>query len=288
MKSRSAGLNELDPWRRDMGCIPQAEWRVRRVHGGCVRSLCRKPDQKRPVVCFDEKPPIAELAPTDFGQSRPARALRIAITSATAPSVCSSSSTRTGSRRKVNVVDSTRSASPPACAPLATVTSQRQSASGPCWTICPPTPSTLYQAFRPAEARRLLCRLQFHYVPKHASWLSMVEIDIGVLRSQFLDRRIQCTQRILSDVGHGSDNAMPRAPASNGCSQLRKLAPKRAALTPAGLRRKRLNHRAENQSLACLPWSARTRKARPTAYPVHALPRHSAPPGFGSWAFRPR
>lgn len=138
MKSRSAGLNALKPWRRDMGCIPQAEWRVRRVHGGCVRSLCRKPDQKRPVVCFDEKPPIAELAPTDFGQSRPARALRIAITSATAPSVCSSSSTRTGSRRKVNVVDSTRSASPPACATLATVTSQRQSASEPCWIICHP------------------------------------------------------------------------------------------------------------------------------------------------------
>lgn len=53
--------------------------------------------------------------------------------------------------------------------------------------------------FRSAEARRLLCRLQFHYVPKHASWLSMVEIEIGVLRSQCLDRRIQCTQRIVSE-----------------------------------------------------------------------------------------
>lgn len=152
-KSRSAGLNELDPWRRDMGCIPQAEWRVRRVHGGCVRSLCRKPDQKRPVVCFDERPPIAELAPTDFAQSRPARALGIAIISATAPSVCSSSSTRTGSRRKVNVVDSPRSASPPACATLATVTSQRQSASGPCWTICPPTASARFKpSCRPKRA----------------------------------------------------------------------------------------------------------------------------------------
>jgi hypothetical protein len=40
----------------------------------------------------------------------------------------------------------------------------------------------LYQAFPPAEARRILRRLEFHYTPKHASWLNMVEIEIGVLR----------------------------------------------------------------------------------------------------------
>ncbi len=43
------------------------------------------------------------------------------------------------------------------------------------------TTGALYQAFPPAEARRLLDRLEFHYVPKHASWLDMVEIEIGVL-----------------------------------------------------------------------------------------------------------
>lgn len=48
----------------------------------------------------------------------------------------------------------------------------------------------LYEAFAPAEARRILRRLEFHYTPKHASWLNMVEIEIGVLRSQCLDRRI--------------------------------------------------------------------------------------------------
>ena len=45
------------------------------------------------------------------------------------------------------------------------------------------TPAALYEAFPPAEARRLLRRLEFHYVPKHASWLNMVEIEIGVLAS---------------------------------------------------------------------------------------------------------
>ena len=49
-------------------------------------------------------------------------------------------------------------------------------------------PGSLYQAFPPREARRVLRRLEFHYVPKHASWLNIVEIEIGVLRSQCLDR----------------------------------------------------------------------------------------------------
>ena len=52
------------------------------------------------------------------------------------------------------------------------------------------TPAALYEAFPPAEARRVLRRLEFHYVPKHASWLNMVEIEIGVLSAQCLDRRI--------------------------------------------------------------------------------------------------
>jgi hypothetical protein len=49
----------------------------------------------------------------------------------------------------------------------------------------------LYQTFPADEARRVLRRLEFHYVPKHASWLNMVEIEIGVMASQCLDRRIE-------------------------------------------------------------------------------------------------
>ena len=45
-------------------------------------------------------------------------------------------------------------------------------------------------AFEPAEARAILRRLEFHYTPKHASWLNMVEIEIGVMARQCLDRRI--------------------------------------------------------------------------------------------------
>ena len=51
-------------------------------------------------------------------------------------------------------------------------------------------PAALYSALPAPEARRVLRRLEFHYTPKHAGWLNMVEIEIGVLRSQCLDRRM--------------------------------------------------------------------------------------------------
>jgi len=51
-------------------------------------------------------------------------------------------------------------------------------------------PASLYGAFAPGEANRLRHRLEFHYTPKHASWLNMAEIEISVLSRQCLQRRI--------------------------------------------------------------------------------------------------
>src|SRR5437762_1779087 len=62
------------------------------------------------------------------------------------------------------------------------------------------SPAALYQALPAPEARRVLRRLEFHYTPKHASWLNMVEIEIGVLRGQCLDRRIESQQRLVSEI----------------------------------------------------------------------------------------
>ncbi len=62
------------------------------------------------------------------------------------------------------------------------------------------TPGALYEAFPAQEARRLLRRLEFHYTPKHASWLNMAEIEIGVLRGQCLDRRIDDRQRLEREI----------------------------------------------------------------------------------------
>jgi transposase len=51
-------------------------------------------------------------------------------------------------------------------------------------------PASLYETFAPAEARRLLKKLEFHYTPKHGSWLNMAEIELSILSRQCLDRRI--------------------------------------------------------------------------------------------------
>jgi transposase len=60
--------------------------------------------------------------------------------------------------------------------------------------------AALYDAFEPAEARRILRKLEFHYTPKHASWLNMVEIEIGVLKAQCLDRRIPDVATLRAEI----------------------------------------------------------------------------------------
>ncbi len=52
------------------------------------------------------------------------------------------------------------------------------------------TPAALYDTFPPAEARRIAKKLEFHYTPKHGSWLNMAEIELSVLSGQCLDRRL--------------------------------------------------------------------------------------------------
>jgi hypothetical protein len=52
------------------------------------------------------------------------------------------------------------------------------------------TPASLYEAFPPAEAKRLADKLELHYTPKHGSWLNRAEIELGVLAGQCLDRRL--------------------------------------------------------------------------------------------------
>jgi hypothetical protein len=52
------------------------------------------------------------------------------------------------------------------------------------------TPASLYEAFPPAEAKRLANRLEIHYTPKHGSWLNMAEIELSILARQCLNRRL--------------------------------------------------------------------------------------------------
>ena len=62
------------------------------------------------------------------------------------------------------------------------------------------TPASLYEAFPPVEAHRILQRLEFHYTPKHGSWLNRGEIELSVLASQCLDRRLADTNIVHQEI----------------------------------------------------------------------------------------
>jgi hypothetical protein len=62
------------------------------------------------------------------------------------------------------------------------------------------SPASLYEAFPPAEAKRLADRLEIHHTPKHGSWLNMAEIELGILQRQCLDRRLGDQPTLTSEV----------------------------------------------------------------------------------------
>ncbi len=62
------------------------------------------------------------------------------------------------------------------------------------------TPASLYEAFPPEEARRLTERFEWHYTPKHGSWLDLAESELSVLSGQCLDRRIADKQTLAEEL----------------------------------------------------------------------------------------
>ena len=61
--------------------------------------------------------------------------------------------------------------------------------------------SSLYKAFSAVKARALAKRLEFHYAPKHGSWLNVAEISIGILSKQCIDRRISDLELLNREIG---------------------------------------------------------------------------------------
>jgi hypothetical protein len=62
------------------------------------------------------------------------------------------------------------------------------------------SPASFYETFEPAEALRLSKRFEFHYTPKHGSWLNMAEIELSVLSRQCLDRRIPDQESLEREI----------------------------------------------------------------------------------------
>jgi len=200
---RRLAENDLKPWRKDMWCIPQVDGAYVARMEDVLDLYAEEPDPKRPVVCFDESPtqligevrqPIpaapGQLERYDCEYKRNGTANLFIFLDVHRP------------WRKVKVTERRTAEDYAQCMrelvdvhyPDAEYIRVVQD------NLSTHSAGALYQAFPPAQARRILRRLEFHYTPKHASWLNMVEIEIGVLRSQCLDRRIDTREQLELEI----------------------------------------------------------------------------------------
>ena len=93
-------------------------------------------------------------------------------------------------------------------------------------------PSSLYEAFTPEEARRILRKLEFHYTPKHGSWLNMAEIEISVLSRQCLQQRLPSISKLERQVTTWTQHRNAHTVMINWCFNLDHARTKLARLYP--------------------------------------------------------
>jgi transposase len=200
---RRLAENDLKPWRRKMWCIPKVDGTYVARMEDVLDLYAEVPDPERPVVCFDESPtqligeerqPIpaepGQLERYDCEYRRNGTVNLFVFLDAHRP------------WRKVTVTDRRAAGDFARCMrELVDVHyPQAERIRVVLDNLSTHSMGALYETFSAAEARRVLCRLEFHYVPKHASWLNMVEIEIGVLRGQCLDRRIGEREHLVAEV----------------------------------------------------------------------------------------
>jgi transposase len=200
---RRLAESDLQPWRRQMWCIPKvdAEY-VARMED--VLDLYAEPgDPAKPIVCFDESPKqlLAETrTPIPAEPGHPERVDHEYRRNGTVNLFVTVASGFPW--RNVKVTDQRTNVDFAECmrdlvdihfplAPKIRVVLDNLNTH---------KPASLYEAFAPEEARRILRRLEFHFTPKHASWLNMAEIEIGVLAKQCLSRRIGDKEQMVSEV----------------------------------------------------------------------------------------
>jgi transposase len=200
---RRLAENELKPWRQDMWCIPEVNGTYVARMEDVLDLYAETPDPKRPVVCFDESPTqlIGEVRrPIPAAAGRPRRYDYEYRRNGTVNLFVFLNAHRPW--RKVKVTDQRPAKDFAECmrdlvdvhyprADLIRVVMDNLSTH---------SPGALYEAFPAPEAHRVLRRLEFHYTPRHASWLNMVEIEIGVLRGQCLSRRIGERKQLVSQI----------------------------------------------------------------------------------------
>ncbi len=200
---RRLAEDDLKPWLRKMWCIPQVDGTYVARMEDVLDLYAEDDDPKRPVVCFDESPTqlIGELRePIPAAPGQPERYDCEYRRNGTANLFVFLDTHK--SWRHVKVTDHRTARDFADCmrdlADLHYPEADRIRVVMD--NLSTHTAGALYEAFPAPEAHRVLQRLEFHYTPKHASWLNMVEIEIGVLRGQCLDRRIGERDLLVSEV----------------------------------------------------------------------------------------
>jgi len=200
---RRLAENHLKPWQKDMWCIPKVDAEYVARMEDVLDLYAEEPDPKRPVVCFDESPTqlIGETRqPIPAAPGRPQRFDYEYRRNGTVNLFVFIDAHRPW--RKVKVTEHRAAADFALCMrELVDVDfPQAERIRLVVDNLSTHTPAALYATFPPGEARRILRRLEFHYTPKHASWLNMAEIEIGVLKGQCLDRRIDSYDCLVTEI----------------------------------------------------------------------------------------
>ena len=200
---RRLAENDLKPWRKDMWCIPKVDAAYVAAMEDVLDLYAQAPDPKQPVICFDESPTqlIGEVRPPIPAQ--PGQRERYDCEyrrNGTVNLFVFLDTQRPW--RKVKITDRRTAVDFAVCMRDLTDTHfpEAEKIRVVLDSLSTHSPAALYKAFPAAEARRVLRRLEFHFTPKHASWLNMVEIEIGVLRSQCLNRRIEERDKLTSEI----------------------------------------------------------------------------------------
>src|SRR5258708_6380046 len=200
---RRLAENELKPWRRDMWCIPQVDGNYVARMEDVLDLYAEAPDPRRPVVCFDESPTqligeVRQPIPAAPGQRERYD--------------CEYRRNGTVNLfvfldvhrgwRKIKVTEHRTARDFAQCMRDLVEVHFPKAERVPVVmdNLSTHSPAPLSAAFPASNPHRLFRRLEFHYTPKHASWLNMVEIEIGVLRSQCLDRRIAERDRLVAEI----------------------------------------------------------------------------------------
>jgi len=200
---RRLAENQLKPWQKKMWCIPKVDAEFVARMEDVLELYAEVPDEQRPVVCFDETPrqligearvPVVakpgKRARFDYEYVRNGTANVFMVVDVHRPWRHAKVTDRRACRDFAECMRDLVDAHYPNAERIRVVLDN----------LSTHAPAALYESFDPAEARRILRRLEFHYTPKHASWLNMVEIEIGVMVSQCLDRRIPTKSILVKEI----------------------------------------------------------------------------------------